>query len=313
VLIAGGAAITRPFTFTATGNCGGIITPILDFWSGTNRIGPVTFNLPLGRPVLALSENFDGLTIPAGWSASLSGEGTPWTVSTAQYDTPPRALFAPDVADISDNRILSQSMSMTSTNARLTFRHRFNLESSVASGTGFDGGVLEISIDGAAFVDVLDAGGSFAAGDYNTTISTRYRNPLGGRAAWSGDSQGFVSSTLNFPGSIAGHSIRLSWRLGCDRNTGAGGWYVDSVSVSDGAICCRPLIAPTIFNTRKAGSNMTFSYGSVSGQSYIVESKFNLDSFPWVPRRTNAGDGSVQSYTNTTSGGPLHFFRLRTQ
>jgi len=312
-LLADGAAVARPFTFIATGSCGGIVTPILDLRSGTNHVGTVTFSLPLGRPTLALSENFDDLAMPAGWSESLSGEGTPWTVSTAQYDTPSQSLFAADVSGISDNRILSPSISVASTNARLTFRHSFNLESSVTSATGFDGGVLEISIDGAAFVDVLTAGGSFVTGGYNATISTRYRNPLAGRTAWSGDSHGFVSSTVNFPASFAGHSIQLGWRLGCDRNTGADGWYVDSVAVSDGDICCRPLILPTIVNSRKVGTNITFSYGSISGQSYIVEAKFDLNTLPWVPLRTNAGDGSVQSYTNTTTAAPLRFFRLRTQ
>ncbi len=312
-LLAAGADVARPFTFVATGNCGGTITPILELRSGTNRVGTVTFSLPLGRPTPALSENFDDLPISAEWPGSLSGAGTPWAVSTAQYDTPPRALFAADVADVSDNRVFSPSMAVASTNARLTFRHGFNLESSAPSATGFDGGVLEISIDGAAFVDVLAAGGSFAAGGYNATISTRYRNPLVGRPAWSGDSHGFVSSTLHFPPSIAGHSIRLSWRLGCDRNTSADGWYVDSVFVSDGDTCCRLLLSPTIFNTRKVGSNLTFSYGSVSGQSYIVETKFDLNSLPWIPLRTNAGDGSVQSYTDVSPEAPRRFFRLRTR
>jgi hypothetical protein len=82
--------------------------------------------------------------------------------------------------------------------------------------------------------------------------------------------------------------------------------------VSDGDTCCRQLLAPTMVNSRKVGTNITFSYGSVIGQSYIVESKFDLNSLSWVPLRTNAGDGSVQSYTNTTVA-PLRFFRLRTQ
>jgi hypothetical protein len=208
--MADGTAVARPFTFTATGNCGAFITPILELRSGTNRIGTVTFSLPLGRPTLALSEDFDGLDFPAGWSVSLSGAGAPWAVSTAQSDTPPRAVFAPDVADVSDNRILSPIISLSSTNARLSFRHSFSLEASATSGTGFDGGVLEISIDGAGFIDVLAAGSSFAAGGYNAPISTRYRNPLAGRTAWSGNSQGFVSSTVSFPTSLAGHAIQLS-------------------------------------------------------------------------------------------------------
>jgi hypothetical protein len=312
-LTTGGAGVARPFTFTASGSCGGTVTPVLDLRSGTNPLGTLTFSLPLGKPTSALSEDFDNATLPAGWSATLSGAGTPWVPSTAQYDTPPRALFAADVADISDNRILSPLVSIASTNARLGFHHSYNLESSLTSGLGFDGGVLEISIDGAAFVDVLASGASFANGGYNATISTRYRNPLAGRAAWNGNSQGFVSSVVNLPASMAGHTIQLAWRLGCDRDTAGSGWYVDSVFLSDGTTCCRQLVLPTIANPRQIGTNFTFSYSSVTSQSYIVETKVNLDSPSWIPIGTNAGNGSIQSYTNRTGDAARRFFRLRTQ
>jgi len=311
-LAVGGAAVARPFTFTAGGSCGGTLTPVLEFRSGTNHLGTLTFSLPLGQPTSVLSESFDNAALPAGWSGTLSGAGTPWATSTAQYDTPPRALFAPDVDGVSDNRIASPLLSITSTNATLTFRHRYDLESSPASATGFDGGVLEISIDGGAFVDVLAAGAAFTSGGYNATISTRYRNPLAARAAWSGDSQGFVSSVVILPASMTGHTIQLAWRLGCDRTTARTGWYVDSAFVSDGISCCRQLVSPIIANPRPIGSNLTFSYSSVSGQFYVVETKLELTNLFWIPLRTNAGDGSVQSYTNATSDTP-RFFRLRTQ
>jgi hypothetical protein len=311
-LAVGGAVVARSFTFTAGGSCGGTLTPVLDLRSGSNHLGTLTFSLPLGKPTAVLSENFDNATLPAGWSATLSGAGTPWATSTALYDTPPRALFAAVPADVSDNRIVSPVVSITSTNVRLTFRHSYNLESSLSSGTGFDGGVLEISIDGGAFVDLLAAGASFTSGDYNATISSRYRNPLADRAAWSGNSQGFVNSVVNFPASMAGHTMQLAWRLGCDRTTAATGWYVDSVFVSDGSTCCRQLVPPTVANPRQIGTQFTFSYGSVSGQSYVVEASFDLNNFSWIPMRTNAGDGSVQSFTNATVGAP-RFFRLRTQ
>lgn len=312
-LIEGGPSTGRPFTFTANGTCGGTINPVLDLRSGTNSLGTLTFTLPLGNPTSALAENFDNATLPAGWSATLSGIGTPWAPSTAQYDTPPRAMFAADVADVSDNRLLSSPISITSPNASLSFRHHYDLESSLTSGSGFDGGVLEISIDGGTFVDVLASGAVFASGGYNTTLSTRYRNPLAGRAAWSGNSQGFASCLVNLPAATAGHTIQLAWRLGCDRDTAGNGWSVDSISLSDGTTCCRQLVPPAIVDARQAGANFAFSYGSVAGQSYIVETKTDLASPTWLPIRTNAGDGSVQSFTNGLGNSPQRFFRLGTQ
>ena len=41
--------------------------------------------------------------------------------------------------------------------------------------------MLEISIGGGAFQDILAAGGSFVTGGYNVTISTCCSNPIAGR------------------------------------------------------------------------------------------------------------------------------------
>jgi hypothetical protein len=81
-----------------------------------------------------------------------------------------------------DKRWSAKGPSHTSRNATLTFRHSYNLESSLTNATGFDEGVLENLIDGGAFVDSLAAGTSFTAGSYDRTISDRYRNPLADRA-----------------------------------------------------------------------------------------------------------------------------------
>src|SRR3954468_10698554 len=47
-LVAGSAAITMPFTFMATGQCGGTITATLQLKDGTNFIGNVSSTFPLG-------------------------------------------------------------------------------------------------------------------------------------------------------------------------------------------------------------------------------------------------------------------------
>ena len=56
--------------------------------------------------------------------------------------------------------------------------------------------MLEISIDGGPFVDVLAAGGFFDEGGYNGTISTCCGNPLAGRQAWTGNSGGFLETLV---------------------------------------------------------------------------------------------------------------------
>ena len=93
------------------------------------------------------------------------------------------------------------------------FRNNYSLEASR------DGGVLEVSIDGAPFQDILAAGGFFGQGGYNGTISACCGNPLAGRNAWTGSSGGFIQTTLALP--FSGHTIVLRWRMGSD-SSGSG-------------------------------------------------------------------------------------------
>ena len=107
----------------------------------------------------------------------------------------------------------------------MSFRNNFNLQD------GFDGGVLEISFDdGLTFQDILAAGGTFASGGYNGTISTCCGNPLAGRQAWTGNSGGFISTTVNLPYSSL--PIILRWRMGSDSSGAGEGWRIDSVAIT---------------------------------------------------------------------------------
>ena len=69
----------------------------------------------------------------------------------------PNAAFVNDPNCISDERLDSNLIGVISNVATVTFRNNFNME------TGFDGGVLEISINGGAFQDIIAAGGYISA------------------------------------------------------------------------------------------------------------------------------------------------------
>ena len=312
-LAGGGASVSRPFSLTATGACGSTVTLTLSLQDGPTNWGTVTYSLLLGRPVTLLTENFDGVIAPAlpvGWTTSASGVATAWVASTTQRDSLPNAAFASDPDNISDNRLLSPAVSVASTNAQLTFRHSHDFEIGSAP---FDGGVLEISLNGGTFTDIITAGGTFITNGYSGVLSTNYQNPLAGRSAWIGSSGGFVTSTVGLPMNAAGSSVRLQWRLGADLSVGLTGWYLDTLSIADGFDCCRALVAPLIVNPRRSGTNLAFSFNSLVGQTYVVEASTNLTNHLWLPLRTNAGNGALQSYTNDAAGIPRRYFRLRTQ
>jgi hypothetical protein len=242
VLVAGGPLVSRPFTFTANAACGGTVTARLRVQDGTGKIRTNGFLVPLGigGTTVIFSQNFDGVAapgLPSGWSSSITGAGTAWATTTAAADTAPNSVFADDPGHVTDNLLVSPPITITSASSQHTFRHSYNTEDR------YDGGVLEISSNGGTFKDILSAGGSFLANGYNQSIPTTFSSPIGGRAAWSGNSGGFVTTTVSLPASAAGKSIRLRWRLGSDASVAGSGWHVDTVSIAQTIYQCCSLAA----------------------------------------------------------------------
>lgn len=185
------------------------------------------------------TENFDGATapaLPAGWVATnASGPDPLWITSPTTPDSAPNDAVVKDPPEISDKRLDTRNIIVTSAAAVLSFRNNFNLQSS------FDGGVLEVSspnIAGGAFTDITNAavGGSFVAGGYTGTISTAFASPIGGRMAWSGNSGGYIDTVANLGPHVVGQTIKLRFRLGTDQALGVGGWRIDTISIT-GASC----------------------------------------------------------------------------
>jgi hypothetical protein len=306
-LVASGTNVSRSFSFTANGTCGSNISALFSIQVAGTNSSTITNTFQLGKSSVPLAENFDGVVAPAlpvGWTASFTGATTAWRSSTTFSDTALNSAFASDPGSVSDNRLTSPAFAIASTNAQLTFRHKYDLESS------YDGGVLEISIDGGAFGDILSAG-SFVSGGYNQTINANFLNPLASRSAWSGNSGNFITTIAKLPASAAGHQVQLRWRCGTDNSTSATGWYVDSISLSDGFSCCSSSTTPTIVNVTRNGTNITFSFASVVGQSYTVEFKDSLSISNWTTLQTISGNGATKIITNSLSASAQRFYRVK--
>jgi len=261
-----------------------------------------------GKAAVLFSENFDGVVapaIPAGWTATANGV-TPWRTSTNFADTLPNAVFAADAPNVSTNILISPSVLVTTTNAQLTFRHKFDLE--FENTNYYDGGVLEISIGGGSFIDFQSAGGIFTANGYVGGIDASFQNPLSGRMAWTGNSAGFVTTTATLPASAAGSQVQLRWYCGTDETRGATGWYVDSVLLTDGSVSP---IAPTITNVSRSGNNINFSFATVAGQNYTVEYKNSLSISNWTTLQGVTGDGTTKLISDSLLASPQRFYRVK--
>ncbi len=183
-------------------------------------------------PGLGFAESFDLVetpAIPPGWTATLiigPAGGASWRTTNLRFDTAPNSVFMPDASDVRDSVLDSPGITILSPTAQLRFRNRYDLEKDD------DGGVLEIKIGDGLFQDILAAGGSFAAGGYNGTISGSFGSPIGGREAWTGTSSQFVLTTVNLPAFAAGNTIVLRWRLATDQTRGNVGQWIDSIAVT---------------------------------------------------------------------------------
>src|SRR5262249_1055494 len=158
------------------GNCGDLVTLALHLQDGATDFGTVfyTFRLGAGTPGTPLSENFDGVTapaLPASWASTGSGAEPAWVTSTTNPSSAPNAAFAPNTATAGVTELVSPTMTINGAPAQVSFKNAFNTES------GFDGGVLEISINGGPFQDILAVGGTFASGGYTGTLSVGTQNP----------------------------------------------------------------------------------------------------------------------------------------
>ena len=195
-------------------------------------------------PILLLLEFFDRMAppaLPSGWSS------TTWVTSNnglpqPPFASPPNAAYVDDREVTSDKRLLSPNISLVSggEHIQVSFDNNFNTQD------GFDGGVLEVSFDnGLSFQDVIAAGGIFMNGGYTGTISTCCGNPLGGRQAWTGDSRGFIVTSLILRVPAATNMMMLRWRMGTDSSIAGQGWRIDVVVVTE----CMPTPTPAPFPT----------------------------------------------------------------
>lgn len=110
--------------------------------------------------------------------------------------------------------------------AVLHFRHGFGFDR--VGHRRYDGGVVEISLDGGAWKDVADL---FTHGGYNGRIARGTANPLSGRKAFTGRSRAYRASRVDLS-AHAGRRVRVRFRLASDRSVGDLGWYLDDVRIA---------------------------------------------------------------------------------
>jgi hypothetical protein len=246
-LAAGGGAVAQSYSFTATGACGDTIAAIFELYDGATYLGAVSVPFTLGQLTPAFTENFDSTATPAlpsGWTSSASGGQSAWITVSSFSDSAPNSAFVPDPSAPGVGELVSPPIALPAAPAQLSFRSIYDLEPDPGGGAD-DGGVLEIQVGTNSFADIISAGGSFVSFGYNRTITNMYGNPLAGRQCWSGNSGGYVTTTVNLPPGAQGQTITLRWRCATDDGNSQffDGWQIDSIAITTAQCCSGAMIS----------------------------------------------------------------------
>lgn len=162
-----------------------------------------------------------------GWLVDGDEDGEIWSLQ--EQDDGGHAWVGLGVSGVTDSRLVSPVLWPAADRAlvlRLEHAYRFEKDRTAA----WDGGVLELSVDGGEWQDIS----AWVEPGYTDTLSTRADNPLGGRRAFSGASAGWPALQaleLDLGTAFAGRSLRFSLRIGTDQATSADGWVLGGVEV----------------------------------------------------------------------------------
>jgi bacillolysin len=220
----------------------------------------------------SFSDDFENTT-SATWTTGVLAGGNAWTGAGGSGTPAIRLAENPYSGSLSlratldrasDSYVAMSSDVVVPPNGQLQFMHSFALEA------GYDGGVVEYSLDGGSSwqdAEPLHAGGA----DYATApLRASSDNPLAGRRAFTGFSLGYVATQYDLS-SFAGQTVRVRFRLGTDTGIAYEGWFIDDVRISGcSAASVRPMATSVL------SSAQTLAAAAVGGTLAIDKSAWTI-------------------------------------
>jgi Zn-dependent metalloprotease len=175
------------------------------------------------------------------WRYAATGTGSLWG------DDPQHSQAAPNVK--TDSWVaLKNAVTVPATGATPYLRFNSSWSFEKDNNGRYDGGVLEFSTNGGTTWAGMDTLGLPQWRGYNGSISTGFGNPLAGRAAFVGTSNGYTMTRVDLT-KLAGRSVKFRFRIGADAQWGDWGWFIDDVEVYScvaGTTSMQASVSPTV-------------------------------------------------------------------
>lgn len=184
----------------------------------------------------------EDFTNGAGSFVTTGGTGTSWALSTARPSMGSGGNAMKSAANMTTtNQLLtSPVLALPTGQLPLTLAfQRWRFMENNGTTACYDGGFMEVSVNG----------GAFTAVPASKLLNDAYTGPLGsGQPAWcSASAVGYsAAGTLIDLSDWAGSSVQLRWRVVSDSSVGREGWYVDDVRVQ---VCASDLIFKSGFDS----------------------------------------------------------------
>jgi hypothetical protein len=162
------------------------------------------------------------------WTVSNNPQGntgSDWRI--AQSSATVHWWFGPNPASPADTYLISPPLDVGSGAFVITFKHRYEFEQDAMA--FYDGGAIELSVDGRTWVDI----GAMAMPGYGGAIPAQSSNPLRGRRAFVGKSPNYPTfnlETIDLGSQYARQTVRVRFRIGSDDAAANKGWEVDDIT-----------------------------------------------------------------------------------
>ena len=224
-----------PFVLAATADApfGHIAQLSLELATNSGYSVTRQLTISLGQTTVFWSDNME--SGGSGWTHAgvLPGFGDEWHLSTDTSSSPNHAFKCGNTnggnyAIHLDAALVTPVITLLP-DSRLVFSHWIESETSVVyPDSAFDGGVVELAVNGGAFMPVTPVGGYSKV--FRWTRGTGvYNGPMPGRPCFAGTA-GWKLQEVDLS-AWGGQNVQIRFRFGSDSTTGKRGWYLDDVEL----------------------------------------------------------------------------------